>query len=185
MQHLASGATFDVKGNSATASVRGTKFEIYTLADGTMTVKVFVGTVFLHNASGSLQHVGVAASFPLKRRAELVDELKPYRMDDFEGHPWAEWARPDTMTRVAQRLEAAGIDALSFTDHPAPSLRWLEEGGHETFDPFAALSYCAAVTSELHLMTRLVVLPYRNPLLTPNPGEQKYFVILNRVQFAF
>ena len=55
VQHLASGATFDVKGNSATASVRGTKFEIYTLADGTMTVKVFVGTVFLHNASGSVQ----------------------------------------------------------------------------------------------------------------------------------
>src|SRR5437660_3210814 len=52
VQHLASGATFDVKGNSATASVRGTKFEIYTLANGTMTVKVFVGTVFLHNAAG-------------------------------------------------------------------------------------------------------------------------------------
>src|SRR5437879_9537485 len=55
VQHLASGATCDVKGNSATASVRVTKFEIYTLADGTMTVKVFVGTVFLHNASGSVQ----------------------------------------------------------------------------------------------------------------------------------
>src|SRR5207245_205212 len=55
VQHLASGATFDVKGNSATASVRGTKFEIYILRDGTMTVKVFVGTVFLHNASGSVQ----------------------------------------------------------------------------------------------------------------------------------
>jgi len=54
VQHLASGATFDVKGNSATASVRGTKFEIYILPDGTMTVKVFVGTVILHNASGSV-----------------------------------------------------------------------------------------------------------------------------------
>src|SRR2546422_6841918 len=54
VQHLASGATFDVKGNSATASVRGTKFEIYILPDGTMTVKVFVGTVILHNATGSV-----------------------------------------------------------------------------------------------------------------------------------
>jgi len=54
VQHLASGATFDVKGNSATASVRGTKFEIYILPDGTMTVKVFVGTVILHNASASV-----------------------------------------------------------------------------------------------------------------------------------
>jgi len=55
VQHLASGATFDVNGASATASVRGTKFEIYILADGTMTVKVFVGTVRLHNATASVQ----------------------------------------------------------------------------------------------------------------------------------
>src|SRR3989442_2907099 len=54
VQHLASGATFDVKGNSATASVRGTKFEIYILPDGTMTVKVFVGSVILHNGTGSV-----------------------------------------------------------------------------------------------------------------------------------
>jgi hypothetical protein len=45
VQHLVSGATFDVKGKSATASVRGTKFEVYTTADGKMTVKLFVGTL--------------------------------------------------------------------------------------------------------------------------------------------
>jgi ATP-dependent DNA ligase len=49
----------------------------------------------LYNASGALQHVGVAASFPLKRRAELVDELKPYVAEDLAGHPWAEWARAE------------------------------------------------------------------------------------------
>ena len=54
VQHLVSGATFDVKGKSATASVRGTKFEIYVKPDGTMIVKVFAGTVILHNATGSV-----------------------------------------------------------------------------------------------------------------------------------
>src|SRR3989442_1818296 len=54
VQHLASGATFDVNGNSATASVRGTKFEIYILPSGAMTVKVFVGTVILHNSTVSV-----------------------------------------------------------------------------------------------------------------------------------
>jgi ATP-dependent DNA ligase len=39
-----------------------------------------------------LQHVGVAASFPMKRRAELVEELAPYRMEDLAGHPWEAWA---------------------------------------------------------------------------------------------
>ena len=59
----------------------------------------------LYNASGALQHVGVAASFPLKRRAELVDELKPYAMTDFTGHPWEEWARAEA--HMSGRLPGA------------------------------------------------------------------------------
>ncbi|MGI8332115.1 ATP-dependent DNA ligase [Actinomadura scrupuli] len=41
---------------------------------------------------GGLQHVGVAASFPMARRAELVAELEPYRTDDLSDHPWGAWA---------------------------------------------------------------------------------------------
>src|SRR5439155_11260859 len=43
VQHLVAGASFNVKGKSATASVRGTKFEIYIKADGTMIIKLFDG----------------------------------------------------------------------------------------------------------------------------------------------
>lgn len=43
VQHLISGATFQVAGQSAVASVRGTKFEVYVKADGTMIVKLFDG----------------------------------------------------------------------------------------------------------------------------------------------
>jgi hypothetical protein len=43
VQHLVSGATFQVAGQSAVASVRGTKFEVYIKADGTMIVKLFDG----------------------------------------------------------------------------------------------------------------------------------------------
>ena len=49
----------------------------------------------LYDDTGRLQHVGVAASFPMRRRAELVEELKPYAMDDFSGHPWGEWAEAE------------------------------------------------------------------------------------------
>jgi ATP-dependent DNA ligase len=41
---------------------------------------------------GVLQHIGVAASFPMKRRAELVEELAPYRAEALDGHPWQDWA---------------------------------------------------------------------------------------------
>ena len=43
VQKLVSGATFQVAGQSAVASVRGTKFEVYVKADGTMIVKLFDG----------------------------------------------------------------------------------------------------------------------------------------------
>jgi ATP-dependent DNA ligase len=40
----------------------------------------------LYDDSGRLQHVGVAASFPMARRAELIGELAPYVTED--AHPW-------------------------------------------------------------------------------------------------
>ncbi len=49
----------------------------------------------LYDGEGRLQHVGVAASFPMRRREELLEELRPYAMDDFSGHPWAEWAQAE------------------------------------------------------------------------------------------
>ncbi|MBC6460977.1 ATP-dependent DNA ligase [Actinomadura sp. HBU206391] len=52
----------------------------------------------LYADDGRLQHVGVSASFPMKRRAELVQELEPYRMEDLAGHPWAGWAEQTEAT---------------------------------------------------------------------------------------
>ena len=46
----------------------------------------------LYNDAGDLQHIGVAASFPMARRAELVEELAPYRENAVENHPWRDWA---------------------------------------------------------------------------------------------
>jgi ATP-dependent DNA ligase len=43
-------------------------------------------------APARLQHVGVVASFPMARRAELVEELAPWRQDALDGHPWRDWA---------------------------------------------------------------------------------------------
>ena len=59
----------------------------------------------LYADDGRLQHVGVSASFPMKRRAELVTELEPYAVDDLTGHPWAEWA--EASAHEAGRLPGA------------------------------------------------------------------------------
>jgi probable F420-dependent oxidoreductase len=70
---------------------------------------------------------------------------------------------PDVLIRFAQEAEAAGFDAIAFSEHPAPSRKWVATGGHDTFDPLAALAFCAAATTRIRLMTHLLVLPYHNP----------------------
>jgi probable F420-dependent oxidoreductase len=72
---------------------------------------------------------------------------------------------PDTVTTFAQRAEAVGFDLLAFTDHPAPSGRWVDQGGEGTADPFVSLAYCAAVTTSIRLLTFVMVPSYRNPFL--------------------
>ncbi|MFI0943466.1 ATP-dependent DNA ligase [Streptomyces sp. NPDC021020] len=45
----------------------------------------------LYDDAGRLQHVGVCASFPMRRRAQLMEEMAPLLMDSVAGHPWQEW----------------------------------------------------------------------------------------------
>ncbi|MCW2621478.1 MAG: putative dehydrogenase [Frankiales bacterium] len=77
------------------------------------------------------------------------------------------WSRgvmePAALASWARATEEVGFDALGFTDHPAPSASWLNAGGEGSADPISALSFCAAVTSTIRLMTYVWVLPYHNP----------------------
>ena len=69
------------------------------------------------------------------------------------------------MTDLAVAAEKAGWHGIALTEHPAPSSRWLETGGHQSLDPFVALGAAAGATSSLALVTNLSVVPYRNPLI--------------------
>ncbi|WKN49404.1 ATP-dependent DNA ligase [Nocardioides sp. Arc9.136] len=71
----------------------------------------------LYDADGSLQHIGVSASFTEKRRAELLQELQPLVCPP-EEHPWGAWsemavANPDRVPGTQSRW-SVGKD-LSFT----------------------------------------------------------------------
>ena len=79
-------------------------------------------------ADGELQHIGVAASFTEKRRAELVEELQPL-VCPIEDHPWGHWsefltANPDRVPGTQSRW-SQGKD-LSFV--PLRPERVLEVG---------------------------------------------------------
>jgi probable F420-dependent oxidoreductase len=86
-------------------------------------------------------------------------------------HPYnPELATGDGIATVAAAAEAAGFHGFGFTDHPAPSQRWLDAGGHDALDPFVALGFAAARTTTLRLIPNIVVLPYRNPFVVAKSG---------------
>jgi probable F420-dependent oxidoreductase len=71
----------------------------------------------------------------------------------------------EAVAGLARSAEDAGFWAIAFTEHPAPPEAWRATGGHDALDPFIALSFAAAVTTRLRLLTHLAVLAYRNPFL--------------------
>jgi ATP-dependent DNA ligase len=57
----------------------------------------------LYDEHGVLHHVGVSASFSMARRAELLDELAPYRTDG-AGHPWLAHGSAEEAEAAGQRV---------------------------------------------------------------------------------
>ncbi|HKZ01244.1 MAG TPA: ATP-dependent DNA ligase [Pyrinomonadaceae bacterium] len=64
-------------------------FRWHKKGEGTAVGSLLLG---LFDHAGSLQHVGVCASFTDKKRRELVEYLAPYRQDALAKHPWKHWA---------------------------------------------------------------------------------------------
>lgn len=71
---------------------------------------------------------------------------------------------------MAVAAERAGFGGFGFTDHPAPTEKWLRAGGHDALDPFVAMGFAAAHTTTLRLIPNVVVLPYRNPFVVAKAG---------------
>jgi probable F420-dependent oxidoreductase len=93
----------------------------------------------------------------MKYTLEYPSEL-PTAPEDF--------LQPEAIRSVATQAEAAGFSAIALSEHPAPSAKWRHNGGHNTLDPISALSFMAAATTHIRLMTNLYVLPFRNPYLS-------------------
>jgi probable F420-dependent oxidoreductase len=85
----------------------------------------------------------------------------PLPFDQIE--PADEFTTMEAVREVGAAVEKAGFNAGLVTDHPAPTSRWLDSGGHYAEGPFVMLSLLAAVTTKLRLQTGILVLPYRNP----------------------
>lgn len=87
-------------------------------------------------------------------------ELPTQRVDRTD-----EFITASAIADIARLAEAAGYAAVHVTDHPAPDAKWLDHGGHHALDPFVALSFAAAATTSLRLLTNVYIAGYRNPFL--------------------
>lgn len=95
---------------------------------------------------------------PHRTRTMMISAQLPAQISGFQG--------PAAMADAARLLERVGFAACLVTDHPCPTARWLDSIGHHAHDPFVLLSFAAAATRTLKLLTGVLVLPYRNPFLT-------------------
>ena len=75
----------------------------------------------LYTADGDLRSVGVAASFSVARRAELLEELAPRTGPDaLIDHPWIDWAT----WQEEQHATRAANDAAGKPTPPTAGSRW-------------------------------------------------------------
>ncbi len=80
-------------------------FRWYKESAGTAVGSLLLG---LFDRSGSLQHVGVCASFTKDKRRELLDFLAPYRVNALDDHPWRSWAAPEADPAGAEQRMPGG-----------------------------------------------------------------------------
>ena len=77
-----------------------------------------------------------------------------------------EFLSPPAVAEMASAAEEAGFDALYVTDHPAGDATWLDTGGHHALDPWVSLSFAAAATERIKVLTYVYIAAYRNPFLS-------------------
>lgn len=83
VQHLVSGASFQVGGHSVNASVRGTQFEVLVRADNTNLIKVFDGTVKVTGTSTITLTAGQQVEADANGRLAGQGPIKPEAGDPF------------------------------------------------------------------------------------------------------
>jgi len=79
--------------------------------------------------------------------------------------PWERDVNGDAILAAARAAEAAGFDWVSCSDHPMVPVSRAEAMGPTWYDAGSTLAFVAGVTSRVRLLSHVLVLPYRHPLL--------------------
>jgi probable F420-dependent oxidoreductase len=80
--------------------------------------------------------------------------------------PWEQAGTVDDMVRVAQACDEAGFLYVAVCHHVAIPREPAEIMSTQWFDPIATLSYLAAQTTRVRLMSNVFIAAYQHPLVT-------------------
>jgi probable F420-dependent oxidoreductase len=80
-------------------------------------------------------------------------------------HFW-QVASPVAIRRVAQRAEHLGYEGIWVSDHIVIPDSAVGRFGSVFYEPLTVLGFAAACTSRIRLGTTVIIVPYRNPLVT-------------------
>ena len=81
---------------------------------------------------------------------------------DYLGFP----ATTEAIVQTARKAEELGFDALFVNDHVIVDDSPRSEPWRNVYDPLMVLSFVAARTSRIKLGTSVLIMPYRNPIVT-------------------
>ncbi len=81
---------------------------------------------------------------------------------DYLGFP----ATTEAILKTALKSEEAGFDALFVNDHVIVDDSPRSASWRNVYDPLMTLAYVAARTTRIRLGTSVLILPYRNPIVT-------------------
>src|SRR6185503_4356442 len=83
------------------------------------------------------------------------------------GHaqPWERDARPDDLRRIARAADRLGYAWITCSDHVAVPASHAPAMGATWYEPATTLGFIAASTERIRLLSHVLVLPYRHPLV--------------------
>jgi len=75
-------------------------------------------------------------------------------------------ASPEAIRRVAQQAEHLGYDGIWVSDHIVIPDSAVDRFGSVFYEPLTVLAFAAACTATIRLGTTVLIVPYRNPVVT-------------------